>query len=262
MSDLFDAAAMYDEDYLHFFAAPRGVSEFATHGPTVPGAGSSGEAVAELIWRLLDLRPGMNVLDLACGHGDLANRLAARGCHVTGMDSSTAFLDRARTDAAACGVSVEYVAGDMRHLPWTGRFDRVINWSTAFGYFDDATNRAVLEQIVRALRPGGRLAMELDNLTAFLASYAPSRVVAAREGGDMLVDRYHLDALTGRFEAERTIIRGGQARRVTFVKRLLGFPELRDWLLAAGFAAVTGYGEDGQPLTANHQRMITIADLP
>jgi hypothetical protein len=27
----------------------------------------------------------------------------------------------------------------------------------------------------------------------------------------MLVDRYHLDALTGRFEAERTVIRGGQA---------------------------------------------------
>ena len=57
----------------------------------------------------------------------------------------------------------------------------------------------------------GRLAMDLDNLTAFLASYCPSRVVAAREDGDMLVDRYHLHALTGRFEAERTVIRGGQA---------------------------------------------------
>jgi SAM-dependent methyltransferase len=262
MSDLFDAAAMYDEDYLHFFASPRDTSEFVPHGPTVPGGGSSGEAVVELIWRLLDLRPGIRVLDLACGHGHLANRLAARGCRVTGLDSSAVFLDRARADAAAGGVGVEYVAGDMRHLPWTGSFDRVINWSTAFGYFDDATNRAVLAQIVRVLRPGGRLAMELDNLTAFLASYVPSRVVAAREGGDMLVDRYHLDALTGRFEAERTIIRDGRTRRVNFVKRLFGFPELRDWLIAAGFAAVTAYGEDGRPLTADHQRMITVADLP
>jgi hypothetical protein len=33
MTDLFDAAAMYDDDYLHFFAAPRGASEFAAHGP-------------------------------------------------------------------------------------------------------------------------------------------------------------------------------------------------------------------------------------
>jgi len=104
--------------------------------------------------------------------------------------------------------------------------------------------------------------MDLDNLTAFLASYSPSRVVAARDDGDMLVDRYQLDALTGRFTAERTIIRGGRARRVNFVKRLFGFPELRDWLLAAGFAAVTGYGEDGRPLTADHKRMIIIADMP
>jgi hypothetical protein len=78
----------------------------------------------------------------------------------------------------------------------------------------------------------------------------------------MLVDRYHLDALTGRFEAERTVIRGGRARRMRFVKRLFGFPELRDWLLAAGFAEVTGFGEDAQPLTADHKRMIVAARLP
>jgi SAM-dependent methyltransferase len=262
MSDLFDAEAMYDDDYLYFFAAPHDVSQFAAHGPFVPGAALPAEAAAELAWRLLDPRPGMSVLDLACGHGDLANRLAARGCRVTGLDSSAVFLERARADAAAAGVSAEYLAGDMRQLPWTGRFDRVVNWSTAFGYFDDTANRAVLDGIVRALRPGGRLAMDLDNLTAFLASYTPSRVVAARDNGDMLVDRYRLDALTGRFEAERTVIRSGRTRRLSFVKRLFGFPELRDWLLAAGFTAVTGYGEDGRPLTAEHRRMVIVADLP
>lgn len=262
MGDLFDTAAMYDEDYLYFFAAPRGLSEFAVHGPVVPGADFPGEAAAELAWRLLDLRPGMSVLDLACGHGELANRLAARGCRVTGLDSSAVFLDRARAGAAAAGVSVEYVAGDMRQLTWTGLFDRVINWSTAFGYFDDTANRAVLDGIAGVLRPGGRLAMDLDNLTSFLASYCPSRVVAARENGDMLVDRYHLDALTGRFEAERTVIRNGRARRVNFVKRMFGFPELRDWLLAAGFTTAAGYGEDARPLTADHKRMVIVADLP
>jgi SAM-dependent methyltransferase len=262
VTDLFDAAPMYDEDYLYFFAAPGDQGGLAGHGAVVPGADDPGGTAAELAWRLLDLRPGMSVLDLACGHGDLANRLAARGCRVTGLDSSAVFLDRARADAAAVGVSVEYVAGDMRQIPWTGRFDRVVNWSTAFGYFDDTANRTVLEGIVRALRPGGRLAMDLDNLTAFLASYRPSRVVAARGDSDMLVDRYRLDALTGRLEAERTVIRGGRTRRVNFVKRLFGFPELRDWLLAAGFAAVSGYGRDGRPLTSDHERMVIIANLP
>jgi SAM-dependent methyltransferase len=260
--DLFDAAQMYDEDYLYFFAAPPGVSQFATHGPVLPGTGVPGAAAAELAWRLLDIRPGMSVLDLACGHGEMAGRLAALGCQVTGLDSSAVFLDRARADADAAGISAEYVTGDMRQLPWRSRFDRVVNWSTAFGYFDDAANRAVLDGIARALRPGGRLAMDLDNLTSFLAAMCPSRVVAARDNGDMLVDRYHLDALTGRFEAERTVLRDGRSRRVRFVKRLFGFPELRDWLLAAGFATVGGYGEDGQPLTAGHRRMVVVAALP
>lgn len=260
--DLFDAAEMYDEDYLYFFAAPVGQGRFAAHGPVLPGTQLPADATAELVWRLLDLRPGLSVLDLGCGHGGLANRLAARGCQVVGLDSSAVFLDRARADASAAGVSVEYVAGDMRQLPWTDQFDRVVNWSTAFGYFDDTVNRDVLDGIASALRPGGRLAMDLDNLTKFLASYTPSRVAAARENGDMLVDRYHLDALTGRFEAERTVVRDGRARRLNFVKRLFGFPELRDWLLAAGFTTVGGYGEDGQPLTADHERMVVVADLP
>jgi catechol 2,3-dioxygenase-like lactoylglutathione lyase family enzyme len=58
------------------------------------------------------------------------------------------------------------------------------------------------------------------------------------------------------------VIRDGLARSLTFVKRLFGFPELRDWCTAAGFTSVTGYGEDGRPLNAGHHRMIVIAELP
>lgn len=104
--------------------------------------------------------------------------------------------------------------------------------------------------------------MDLDNLPALLAAYSPSRVVAARDEGNMLVDRYRLDPVTGRLVAERTIVRHGRPRRTHFVKRLFGFPELRDWLLASGFAAVSCYGEDGRPLTADHRRMIVVAALP
>jgi cyclopropane fatty-acyl-phospholipid synthase-like methyltransferase len=104
MTDLFDAAAMYDDDFLHFFAAPSGHSEFAVHGPALPGVDSSGEAVADLTWRSLDLQHDMSVPDLACGSGELANRLAARGCRVSGLDSSA--------------VSI-----------WAGRPRRLVSWS-------------------------------------------------------------------------------------------------------------------------------------
>jgi len=48
VGDLFDAAAMYDEDYLYFFAAPGDLRKLAEHGLAVLGAGVPDEAAAEL----------------------------------------------------------------------------------------------------------------------------------------------------------------------------------------------------------------------
>lgn len=251
MKDLFDAEAMYDDDYLHFLAPTQQATRDAHDG--------SSDADIEVIWRLLDLRSGIEVLDVGCGHGWIANRLAARGCRVTGMDFSTVFLDRARTDAAALDVQVDYVHGDMRALHWTDRFDRVISWSTAFGYFDDTVNREVLAQVHGALRPGGLLAMDLNNMFWRIRSYQRSGVTAQRPNGDMLVDRHHFDPLTSRLEVERTAVRAGRARHLRFVVRLFGFPEIRDWLLSTGFEEVNGYGEDGRALTSDHERMVVVA---
>lgn len=253
MTDLFDAEAMYD-DYLYFLAPPQDAR------PETQGVQDARTAAdIEVIWRLLDVQPGMAVLDVGCGDGRIANQLAARGCLMTGMDSSTVFLDRAATDAATLGVNVDYVHGDMRELPWTDRFDRVISWSTAFGYFDDTVNREVLGQIHGALRADGRLAMDLNNLFWRVRSYQPSGVTAQRPGGDMLVDRRHFDPLTARLEVERTAVRAGRARHLRFVVRLFAYPEIRDWLRATGFSEVGGYGEDGRALTSEHERMIVVA---
>ena len=239
----FDTENVFDADYLYFFT---GRLEERSDPQT------------ELIWKLAGLEPEMEVLDLACGHGRIANRLAERGCRVTGLDATPLFLRHAREDAQARGVTVDYVEGDMRQLPWRGRFDRVINWYTAFGYFDDAGNQQVLAEVAAALRPGGRLAMELNNYPALVREYIPYNV--RERDGNMVVDQQHLEPLTGRSRITRTVVRDGAIRHFPFFVRLFTFTELRSWLRAAGFAAVSGYGEDGTPLTAEHRRMITLAE--
>lgn len=256
MTDLFDASAMYDGDYLHFLAVPINPAD---------GSGDPrSDADADLARRLLGLEPGSTVLDVGCGHGRIANRLAAHGARVTGIDVSAPFLDRARSDAAALGVQVDYRPGDMRDLGdhlvrHEGGFDAVVSWSTAFGYFDDTTNREVLHQMRGVLRPGGRLVMDLNNLVARLRDLTASRVAAQSGPHDLLLDRYQLDPATSRLQVTRTVVRDGRARELGFVVRLFGFPELRDWLAAAGFTAVTACGEDGAPLTALHERMVVTA---
>jgi SAM-dependent methyltransferase len=242
MSEEFDAHGLFDEDYLLLFA--DALDERA-------------EAETDLIWRLLELEPGMEVLDLACGHGRITRPLAERGCRVTGLDATPLFLDRARREAGEHGVTVTYVEGDMRDLPWTGRFDRVINWFTAFGYFDDDGNRRVLREVRRALRPGGRFALELNNRDRIIRDFQPESVY---EHGDVLiVERRRLDPLTGRCPTERIIVRDGTIRRIPFFVRLFTYTELRDWLLDAGFTEVSGHDETGDPLTPDSRRMIVIA---
>lgn len=240
----FDAEGLFGEDYLYFYRAEQRLR------------GDRSENEADLICRLAELVPRSEVLDLACGHGRLAIPLAQRGHDVTGLDLTQSFLDQANHDASVRGVTVEYVHGDMRDLPWVERFDAVVNWSTAFGYFDDADNRLVLGQVFRVLRPGGRFLLELENYTGLLRRQSPAVV---EHEGNLLVDRSQFDPLTGRDRVRRTMIRDGRTRHVSYSVRMFTFTELRDWLLAAGFTHVTGYGEDGSPLTVDCQRMIVLA---
>ncbi|HET8658557.1 MAG TPA: class I SAM-dependent methyltransferase [Micromonosporaceae bacterium] len=241
---VFDAEGLFDEDYLYFYE-PMLSAELS-------------DAQTERIWRLLDLRPGMRVLDLACGHGRIASRLAARGCQVTGLDASPLFLDHARRDAASRGVTVDYVEGDMRTLPWSQHFDRVVSWFTAFGYFDDAANRQVLTEVARVLKPDGRVAFDLMNRDWLIHNFQPDRVAAERDG-DLIVDRSRIDVLTSRVITERIVLRAGGVRRVPFFTRLFAFTELRDWLVATGFTDVNGYGQDGTAFSLTSTRMIVTA---
>ena len=243
MPDEWPITELFNQDYLHF-SAPR-LTEQAS------------DADVETIWRLLGPLEGAEVLDLACGHGRIANRLARRGVRVTGLDATPVFLEQARNDAERWGVRVDYVEGDMRAVPWTERFDAVICWFTSFGYFDDEQNRTVLAGAHRALRPGGRLLVELNHKDGLLPRFLPSTV--QEFDGAIQVETYEYDPLTSRANRWRVMIRDGEIRRAFFFTRLFSFTELRDWLLQAGFEAVNGYAGDGGALRARSRRMILVA---
>jgi SAM-dependent methyltransferase len=239
----FDAEDVFDDDYLFFYAKllTDEVSDTQT----------------ELIWGLLNLEPGAQVLDLACGHGRIANRLAAKGATVTGIDATSRFLEMAREDARARNVEVDYVCGDMRELVWERRFDAIACVFTSFGYFDDDDNRRVLRGACRALRSGGRLLVEVNHLPWLFANFR-DQVVVERDG-QWMIDRNRYEPLIGRTINDRTVIRDGRQRSMQFSVRMFTFPELRDWLLDAGFREVHGYSGHGEELTVNAPRMLLVA---
>ena len=64
--------------------------------------------------KLVEPRPGLEVLDICTGTGEMALRLARRGAKVTGVDATEAMLDRARSKAE--GLDVDFRHGDARRL--------------------------------------------------------------------------------------------------------------------------------------------------
>jgi 2-polyprenyl-3-methyl-5-hydroxy-6-metoxy-1,4-benzoquinol methylase len=100
---LFDLEAVFEvDDYL--FAYQDDLTDERTD-----------REVASLV-KLLGLDSPLKILDLACGYGRHANRLAALGHSVTGVDYMPGFLTLARQRAAEMGVQVDYRQGDMRQV--------------------------------------------------------------------------------------------------------------------------------------------------
>jgi SAM-dependent methyltransferase len=200
----------------------------------------------------------MHILDLGCGHGRHANRLAASGHQVTGFDRSPGFLELARQDAANRGVQVEYRLGDMRQLDYDQAFDRALMMFTVFGYFSDEENLRVLQNIARALKPGGKLLFDIPNRDVFLIGYRQDAV--SEKEGNLMIDRNSFDMATGRSYNRRIIIREGVRRDKPFSVRLYNACEARDLLRQAGLELEQIYGGwEAQPLSTESRRMVIIA---
>jgi len=234
---------LFDDDYLYFYADVLDDER--------------SDADAEVVARLLSLRPGMRVLDVPCGEGRIAGRLAQRGCEVVGLDSSRPFLALARDRYP----EVTFEHGDMRALPYDGEFDAVVNWFTSFGYFDAATNDAVLAGFARALRPGGRLAIELLNparLVALLALTGGTTAMVVERDGDLMVDRATYDPVDRRSHTERFVVRDGRVRKIEFSLEQVPAPQLVRRLQDAGFGDVQLFGRDGATFEPEGPRLIAV----
>lgn len=114
------------------------------------------EGAAEFVGRL-GLKPGVRVLDVAAGTGNLALPAARAGATVTGVDIASNLLAAARTLALAENLDIRFDEGNAEALPYAdGAFDVVI---TMFGAMFAARPERVATELLRVVRAGGHIAM-------------------------------------------------------------------------------------------------------
>jgi SAM-dependent methyltransferase len=115
------------------------------------------EAAARELVDACKARPGIELLDVAAGNGNVAIAAAWRGAKVVASDLTPAMVELGRERSAADGVDIEWHEADVEALPFEdGRFDIV---TSAFGAMFAPRPDVAASEMFRVLRPRGILGM-------------------------------------------------------------------------------------------------------
>ncbi len=115
------------------------------------------ENVAEEFMASLVIHPGTQVLDAACGTGNLAVLAARRGGVVSGLDIASNLIAQARSRAAGEGLRIEFHEGDVEAMPFAEeQFDLVVSM---FGVMFAPRPDVVVDELSRVTKSGGRVAL-------------------------------------------------------------------------------------------------------
>ena len=131
----------------------------------------------------------LSVLDLGCGTGNHALRLADMGYRVAGVDRSEEMLDIARVKSEEKGLLVALYHGDIKSVAIDQMFDAAILMFAVLGY--QTTNNDLIQtlrNVRRHLRVGGLLVFDVWYGPAVL-SQKPGERVSVAEGEDTTIIR-------------------------------------------------------------------------
>jgi len=132
--------------------------------PNVEAASRTPNQIDHMVGNIVEslgLTPGSAVLDLGCGPGLYAHRLAKRGMKVAGIDWSRRSIDYARQQACDAGLDIEYRCESYLALDDEDAFDAALLIYGDLCVLAPDVRDKLLDAIRRALRPGGALVLDV-----------------------------------------------------------------------------------------------------
>ena len=141
-----------------------------------------------VVWLInaMELVPGDSVLDLGCGPGLYANRIAAHGINVTGVDISTRAIAFAEQTASKEHLPARFIRGDYlvdSYEPPTGGYTAAILIYEDYCALSPNQREVLLARIHSALEPDGRLLLDVTAAPRFAEFAETSKTVPNLMGG-------------------------------------------------------------------------------
>jgi SAM-dependent methyltransferase len=216
------------------------------------------KAEVEKIKKLLQIEEKARILDLCCGNGRHSLELSQRGFDVIGVDRTTAYIEKARSEAEKRGLDVAFVVGDMREYCAPNSFDIIMNLFGSFGYFEDpGDDRKVVENVYASLRPGGRFLIETMGKEILARDFQEKDW--GEEGDLLIMSEKKVSQNWGRIETRWIVIRGTERIEYRVSVRSYSAVELSSLLAACDFPQVRIYGSlDGTEYDQAAQRLVVV----
>lgn len=208
------------------------------------GISKDNEAITEVegIIALTGVRPGESLLDLCCGKGRHALRMAAKGFHVTGLDLCKYFLDVANNESNSQGLDIEWIRCDSRDFVRQNGFDGVYSLFTSFGYFSDPMDDLkVLKNIYNSIKDGGWIIVEFFAKEIELRRYQ-CKVWYEIDGG-YLLEKKELDNDNSIAFLEWSFLKNGIKKVYQLQYRFYSADEVVELLTMSGFVKITLFGD-------------------
>lgn len=167
LSQLQERPAPYAPGEPRFWTDPHIAQQMlAAHlDPTTDAASRRPEAIDLMVAWLVDelaLRPGDQVLDLGCGPGLYASRLAERGLRVTGVDFSQGSIAYASRQAQERGLQIRYRCQDYLDLDDHSEYETALLIYGDFCPLSPVQRQKLLANTHRALKPHGALVLDVS----------------------------------------------------------------------------------------------------
>ncbi len=184
------------------------------------------------------------ILDLACGTGTLAIKLAQQGYQVTGIDISAAMLMQAQAKQAKtdCAPPIHWREDDMRYFLLDQPVDAVLCHYDSLNHLSNETElRGAFLQISQALKPGGLFIFDLNTQENYETFWNGQD---AYEGPNyQLKTRSAFNTDTGKSEAHFSVLEydaEGRMRRhaETVYEQYFNEHAVEKYLMAAGFERI------------------------